>query len=448
MRGSIGRVLQPASDLERFFPLEQLAIDVGAVHTAPQLHEVAASAETLDAARGIEPAQRMSELFGATRALGPAFAELDLVLVGQGSVGMPLTLWAAQVGVGSVVAVDRAAVKPTSLLTHPVTPEEIGQPKARVAGRRARALRPQTRVYVFEGDVEDLPVHVMANASAILLASDNLACEIAVAQRALHLGVPVLQGSVHGGTLTAQVRAVHGGNDGSGPGLCCGFGPAEWAHLDAATTFSCVGDGAGRTRPAGVPTTSPAFLCSAAAALTFLELTRRAAGLVPFDSSWSVGYTGLGQAIHTTRLERRDACPLDHQRYTRAATDAQLALRTPRELLRAADAADADLRRVTFQVDGQRFASHAACGCDPRPTLGRFLPRGVRTAFRGLPTCERCARPLAPHPMHVHEEVPASLLETLLDERLSALGVSTATSVRVRTDTRTTLFASPLPEKP
>ena len=50
--------------------------------------------------------------------------------------------------------------------------------------------------------------------------------------------------------------------------------------------------------------------------------------------------------------------------------------------------------------------------------------------------------------MHVHEEVPASLLETLLDERLSALGVSTATSVRVRTDTRTTLFASPLPEKP
>jgi len=426
--------------------MEQLAIDIHAVHAVPRLYEIAASAKALDATRGLEPAQRLPELLDAPRALGPAFAAQDLVIVGQGSVGMPLTLWAAQLGARSVVAVDRASVKPTSLLTHPVGPDEIGQPKARVAGRRAKALHPQTRVYVFEGDVEDLPVHVLANASSVLLSSDNLLCEVAVTQQAMHLGIPVLQGSVYGRTLSAQVRSVYGGDDGSGPCLCCGYGAAEWAHLDAGTIFSCVGEGAGRARPAGAATMSPPYLCSAAASLTLLELTRRVTGLVPFDASTMVDYSGYGHAIHTTPLERRADCPLDHQRYARVPVNARLVERTPRELLHAADAAGADPRRVTFRIDAQRFASLAACGCDPHPALGRFLPRGARTAPRELSTCEHCKQPLAPHPMHVHEEVPASLLERHLDESLAALGVSSPTSVRVRNESRTTLFASTFPE--
>jgi len=428
--------------------MEQLAIDVGAVLSAPRLYEIAASVEAIDATRGLEPSQRLPEVHGAPHALGQAFAGLVLVLVGQGSVGMLLTLWAAQVGVRAVVAVDRALVKPTSLLTHPVGPDEIGAPKARVAGRRAKALHPRTRVYAFEGDFEELPVHVLANASCILLASDNLLCEVAVAQRALHLGVPVLQGSVHGGTLSAQVRSVYGGEDGSGPSLCCGFGPAEWAHLDAGSVFSCAGDGAGRARPAGAPTMSPPYLCSMAASATLLELTRRVTGLVPFESSAMVGYSGYGSAIHTARLERRDSCPIDHQRFARAAPDPRLAERTPRELLRAADAAGADLRRVTFRVEAQRFASHLACGCDLHPDLGRFLPRGTGKGSRGLAPCGRCGQPLAPHPLHVHEEVPAILLAPHLDDTLAALGVRPPTSVCLRTDARTTLFASPFPEEP
>ena len=37
--------------------MEQLAIDIHAVHAVPRLYEIAASAKALDATRGLEPAR-------------------------------------------------------------------------------------------------------------------------------------------------------------------------------------------------------------------------------------------------------------------------------------------------------------------------------------------------------------------------------------------------------
>ena len=43
---------------------------------------------------------------------------------------------------------------------------------------------------------------------AVLLAGDNLALEIAVAQFCLHFGVPLYHAAVHGETLTAEYRVL------------------------------------------------------------------------------------------------------------------------------------------------------------------------------------------------------------------------------------------------
>src|SRR6185436_12520944 len=79
---------------------------------------------------------------------GPADARAKLAaavvaVIGLGSVGRVAAEHLARVGVGTLQLIDRAALKPQSLLTHAGTrPGDLGQPKAENAGTLCKSIRP------------------------------------------------------------------------------------------------------------------------------------------------------------------------------------------------------------------------------------------------------------------------------------------------------------------
>jgi molybdopterin/thiamine biosynthesis adenylyltransferase len=395
--------------------------------------------EATDAVRRLDRNARMPDLLDATGDLGAEMRGLQVAVIGCGSVGLAVADIPARLGVDRLLLVDPARFKAVSVLTHPCFPQDLGRSKAIVAGERAKAVSPNTQVLAFDGCFEEIPTHLLAGTSYLLLASDNLLCESSVSQAALHLGIPVLQASVYGRTLTAQVRSIVCGEDGQGPCLCCEFGEREWEELDGGTVFSCTGADASAGAPAKrsrVPTESLPHLCRIAADILCMELTRRVLGIGQAEQSRVVEYSGYTHRTAVTALRRRRDCPLDHSRLQLAPRARDLGESAPRELLREAGyEEDWDPRRVTLTVEGRSFSTLAVCDCSPHPTLGRFLPTGSAAG-----SCPRCGAQRWPHPLHTHREVPLSVLAGQLDRTLASLGATEPASVRLRGERGAVLF--------
>jgi molybdopterin/thiamine biosynthesis adenylyltransferase len=349
-------------------------------------------------------------------------------VIGTGSVGMHLVSHLARLAPDHIVVVDRGQMKVTGVLTHPIHPRDLGRKKAEVAGELAKAVSPTTRVFAFDRDLADLPTHVLANLDYLFLASDNIGAEVTLTQRALRLGIPIIQASVYGSSLSAVTRIVHGGDDGAGPGLCCGLHASEWDALDRAEVFSCapddraVGDG---PLPTTAPTASVSHLCSIAADIGFMEFFRRLAGLGKPAGNRLIEYCGYNHRTVISSLHRRADCPLDHSRDRVRVCEGDLSERTPRELLRAAGYDEGD--RASLSVEGRSFAGLAWCRCDTHPSAGRFVANG-----EALGTCSRCGSERSAHPMHLYSDVPANALAKCLDRPLASLGAPGATAARVR----------------
>jgi molybdopterin/thiamine biosynthesis adenylyltransferase len=196
-------------------------------------------------------------------------------VIGTGAVGRELTLHLARLQPAGLWLCDPGRYKPQSLLTQPIGPHEVGEPKAFATGRLCKALSPRTTVFACDAAVQDLPATAFADVDLVVLATDNLAAEVEVGQRCLWLGRPLVQASVHGATLVAQVRSFVNG-DGTGPCPACGFSVDEWAHLNRETSFSCEGrtDGRAERRTAAAPTMSVSFLCALAANLACVQILR------------------------------------------------------------------------------------------------------------------------------------------------------------------------------
>ena len=385
---------------------------------------------------GLDRDARMPRLLDVRADAGATLRAVQPVVVGLGSVGMPLADVAARLGVGALTLVDRGLVKPESLLTHPVQPGDVGRSKASLAGERAAALSPHTRVQIFAGPVEELPLDALLGATCILLASDNLACEAAVGALATHLGLPLLQASVHGPTLTAQVRALaHTGAAGD-PCLQCGWTEREWLDLDRGTIYSCEGAAAPGARAAAEPsstaTRSLPQLCAMAAQLAWMELTRRVLGIAGTAASTLVEYNGYSHRTAVSPLARDVDCPADHARWALRPAPRPLADVTPAELFQlAGQARGTPPETLSLALEGYRFASAWACGCPGGQPLGRFVRQdGPGRAEGG--TCPHCGKPRSPHPFHTHVDVPGGSLRGHLDRTLAWLGAGAPTTALVR----------------
>lgn len=372
----------------------------------------------------LDPGARTPRYLDVDVDAGAVLRDLDIVVVAAGSVGGRLVALAARSGVRSLLIVDPDTFSPESVLTHDIGPEDVGRQKASLAGERAKAISPRTRVVVFDGPFEDLPRDVLAGADFVLLSSDGLACEQAVSRACTRLGLRLLQASLHGSTLSAQVRSLANAADGDGPGLCCGYSRREWDELDRGTVFSCTGNGRAPTS-VGPPTMSPPQLCSIAADLAFMEVTRIALGIAPRIASTAdvlLDYNGYTHATTTTALARNPHCPAEHSRWRIAPWPRPLSAATLRELLDAAGDA-----RGTLSVEGYVFARRALCACGLDSPLERFVPDGESAG-----ECPACGAPCAPHPFDAHREAPAAMLALLADRTLAELGAAGPATVLAR----------------
>lgn len=185
-------------------------------------------------------AARLPAFIGRPADAKARLAALKIVICGVGSVGGRIAVHLARFCIAMLWLIDPKRYKPESVLTHDIEPRVVGKSKAITTARRCKEISPGTRVFAFDGEAAQLPLDAFADADLVVLATDNLAAEIEVGQRCVRLGKPLIQASVHGDTLTAQVR-VFGNADGHGPCPACGFGAVEWRMLNEQVRFSCDG---------------------------------------------------------------------------------------------------------------------------------------------------------------------------------------------------------------
>ena len=195
---------------------------------------------SLDAIEPPPRAARFPSFVGLARDLHDILDRLDLWVIGAGGIGLPICSHVAQLQPRALTIVDPDYFQAENLLSQRIAPDALGSNKAEYAGRLCRQLSPRTRVRTVVGRAENLPLGALCHADLVFLATDNLTVEVGVAQCCLHAGVPLVQAAVDGNMLVAQIRFC-GHADGGGPCLVCAFGPAEWAHVNRETVFSCHG---------------------------------------------------------------------------------------------------------------------------------------------------------------------------------------------------------------
>jgi len=386
-------------------------------------------------ARGAAREARLPAFIGLAEPAGPRLDALRAMVIGCGSVGANLVLHLARLHVAELWLVDPARLKPESLLTHPLEPEGIGRPKVDHFGRMAKGISPTTRVRAFAGPVQSLPLPAFDRVDAVLMATDNLLAEVCTGERAVMFRKPLWQASVHGETMVAQVRFWRN-DDGSGPCPACGFGPAEWDHVNRQTTFSCGGNGHHPTQVTTAPTMSVSFLCAISAEMAMVQFLRHVLGLGATSGDSVLEYCGYKTQVSSSPLVRNRACRCEHVAWDRVGVDGPIPPMSLREIAqRAGFDGPTPPDDLAFLVDELTFVELVVCCGVPQP-----VRRFCRAEAAAVARCSRCGKALRPQPFFSHRPTPAAVLASLVDEPLQRLGAEAAEWVCVRSGGRNVFF--------
>jgi molybdopterin/thiamine biosynthesis adenylyltransferase len=385
-------------------------------------------------------AARLPAFVGMQPGAGTCLDDLTLMGVGCGSVGSTFMLHAARLKPRALYLVDHGLVKPESLLTHVcVMPEHIGKPKASLVGHLCGKSSPETRVYAYDGNVQSLSPAAFAKVDLVMLASDNLACEVEVAQQCLRWGKPLIQAAVHGDTLTAQVRCFSHASEETAC-LRCGFSEAEEAALNRQVTFSCQGVHDATTHaPRGAePTVSTSFLCSMAAELALVQAVRLVLGLGKPSEDCLIEYCGYTHRTVLSPLKRNPKCLCDHQPFQLGALPwPRLGACTTADLCKAAGAKSGD--SVALSVgDDLSFVETGHCGCIVPKPIGRFCSRA-----ESLGHCPDCGSALLVHAASSHRPASPRALAGRWDTPLGEIGAASARWAQVYLGDRVVVFLDP-----
>ena len=383
-----------------------------------------------------ESGARLPAFIAARANPAAALGGLRVAVVGAGSVGRSLALGLARLNVACLWIVDPARYKPESLLTQPIGPDDVLQKKASNTGRACKRVSPRTRVFVHDGTAQSLPAIAFAEADLVLLASDNLSTEVEVGQACIHLHKPLVQASVHGDSLVAQVR-FFGNAGGEGPCPACSYGPAEWRLLNEEAVFRCGGEVSGSTDadiPSKVvPTMSVAFLCSLAADLALVQVGRHAIGLGGAVADTLLEYCGYTHATTVSPILRNPDCACEHAAWAQVAPPRPLAECSLRDLAVAA-AAGADDEETAYGIDDAEYVETAACPCGASAPVRRFVRPGSAVG-----RCPSCGAPLRAHGFFTHRLARATSIPSLIDRPIGDLAPEPRWVV-VRRGDRTTLL--------
>jgi molybdopterin/thiamine biosynthesis adenylyltransferase len=400
-----------------------------------------------------QPLPAPPALLGCAPGALAVLRHLAVAVIACGSVGGRIAVLLARLGLGALYLVDPKNYKSASLATHEIGPEDVGKPKALLVARRCKAISPGTRVYVFVGPVEALDLSDLVAVDLFVTAPDLLAVEVFLGQRAMWLGRPLVQASVHGETLTAQIRFFQNAN---AQGACpaCLYGRAEWDALSRQARFSCeAARSAVQPAASNVPAATPAkatdrrpaepaavatadrpatnslsALCSLAADLAVLQIVRYFLKLGQPVADHMLQYCGFTHRTLLNPLAHHPQCQLDHTAFNRVAVATPLAGLSLAQVAQAATGTSLS-PTVQFEVGGMDWVELGACRCaQPAPVrqfVGRVRPR--------LSRCAACATPIVPLGFYTHRTVSASVLGSAVDQPLGKLGVRRAESVTVRT---------------
>ena len=388
--------------------------------------------ECLGMATGRAPAPvplscRLPALVGLRCEVQALLANLRVVLVGVGSIGMRIAEHFARLQVAELWLIDSARYKPQSLITHPIH-RLTNLPKATHTARLCKQISPKTRVFYFANLVQDLPLDAFAQADLCLMATDNLAAEIEVGRRCVALGKRLVQASLHGETLTAQVRVF--GNASEGPCPACGFGAIEWQQLAEQVRYSCEGSGNGEPANAlrtALPTRSTSHLCGIGADLAVNQSLRLALNAGEPVADTILEYCGFTNRTITAQLERNPACRCDHARWklVRATTPLrQYSLATLLDVFAGHDADGA----TTVSISGADWIEAGRCRCSDSVAVRRFVAAGHRRVGK----CRRCKGVIQSQPFATCQTVTASLLGESALIPLNRLGIKECAWVLLR----------------
>ena len=371
----------------------------------------------------LDVGQRFPRLIGLRESAGASFARRRVVVAGVGSVGRRMALHAGRLGVGELWLVDPDRYDDrANLLTQEILASDLGHTKAGSTGKACKEISPATRVYVYEGKIQDLDPVVMARADVVFLATDNLAAEVEVSHLCRLLGITIVQASVHGETLVVQVRFVLNRNA-CGPCLICSYGPEEYRHLNRSSIFRCSGirPGGGPSEQTQVmPTRSTSFLCSLAADFALMQWTRHTLALGQPVTDTLLQYCGYTQRLTQSTLIRNVNCKASHAVLQRAGLPKPLAECTSRELAEFAGLEDHSLDNWSLTLGELSYVRSAICGCREY-AVDRFMSSGAT-----LSLCAACAQPIAPQPYYTFRPVPGSEMHAQRDRPLKELGGQTA----------------------
>jgi molybdopterin/thiamine biosynthesis adenylyltransferase len=362
--------------------------------------------------------------------------KLTIAVIGCGSVGGRIAVLLARMGLGGLVLVDPknyrapSVQRAGSIATQDILPADIGRPKALVVARRCKAISPATRVQALVGPVAALELAALAEADLVLMAPDLLVVEVDLAQRCLWLAKPLVQGSVHGPSLTAHIRLFLNAKGGAGGCPACCYGRDEWELLARQARFSCEGapGAAAASAAAGPATNSLSALCSLAADLAVLQIVRFLLQLGQPVADTMLEYNGFTHRTVISPIVRNPKCRLAHTPFTQVTVDAPLADLPLSELTQRATGR-AIAPDAQFEVAGADWVEFAACGCAQPTSVRQFVPRGSGA----LSCCPTCSAPLQPLSFYTHRSVSASVLGSAVEPPLRKLGARHVASVVLRT---------------
>jgi molybdopterin/thiamine biosynthesis adenylyltransferase len=387
---------------------------------------------------------RLPQLIGLQVDANEVLDNLTVMLIGVGSVGATVALSLAHLHVAELRLLDRRRFTEASTLTQPVGQADVGKPKASAIGRRCKDISPRTRVLVFDGPFQELPLADMMGVDVVVLAGDNATLEWDTGQRCLNLGVPLIHASVHGESMTALCRVFSFRNP-EGPCPVCLFGRDEFRMLDEERTWSCEGfrRANGPQSQALQSTNSLRPLCALAGEVAALAVVRMALklGLPIGDTLTEIN--ACTWRTFVTPITRKASCPCRHERFTIRTRHQPLAHGTLASLLRSTTrSGNRDRGAPSFVVEGYRWVERGTCCCAEFHTVNRFIPVQNATVSR----CRRCHGPIQPQPFYTHDVVPAKLLGDALDRPLRALGATPCRGILVHRGDHTILVTNPDPK--
>jgi len=253
------------------------------------------SGQTWQAGEGLTTEQRARYsrhlvLSGVGEAGQRRLLDARVILIGAGGLGSPAALYLAAAGVGTIGLVDNDVVDASNLQRQVIHDRDrVGTEKVESARLRIAALNPDVKVEPYAGRLDaSNALELLTGYDVIVDGADNFPTRYLVNDAAMHLGIPVVHGSVLRYEGQASVFSPY-----EGPCYRCLFRQPPPPELAP----SCA--------EAGVLGALPGIVGSIQA----MEALKLLLGLGDTLSGRLLIYDALGQTFRTLRLDRDPECP-------------------------------------------------------------------------------------------------------------------------------------------